>query len=112
MKKYITLVDAEYRNNKKKDVLYFLVQDINDFVTDIGDNSNFYTTMPMRDEDGVYYVGGTVRICRKENEKRIKEEMLRKYAREIKKEKESVSRKIWRIHRMLDKENCSLNFTL
>ena len=107
---HVMLVDTEFIDGGRKDVLYFLTEEFNDVPISNDKNASFYTIRPIN--NGEKTVGGSTRICKKEDEFKVRQEMIRKHAREIKKEKESVSRKIWRIHRMLDKENCSLNFTL
>ena len=107
---YIMLVDGEYnKKEKKKDVLYFITEPIKKN-TDLGSKDTYYSIRPHTENGELFNVSGYVRICKKEDEKKVKQEMLNAYAKELKKEK--VLNKIRRVIRFSTKENFNLNVTL
>lgn len=109
---YIMLVDREYnKKEKKKDVLYFITEPIKKNI-DLGSKDTYYSIRPHTENGELFNVSGYVRICKKEDEKKVKQEMLNAYAKELKKEKEKVLNKIRRVIRFSTKENFNLNITL
>lgn len=109
---YIMLVDREYnKKEKKKDVLYFITEPIKKN-TDLGSKDTYYSIRPHTENGELFNVSGYVRICKKEDEKKVKQEMINTYAKELKKEKEEVLNKVRRVIRFSTKENFNLNVTL
>ena len=109
---HIMLVDTEFnRKEKKKSVLYFVTEPIKKGVK-LGNKDTFYSIRPHTVNGELFNIGGYIRICKKEDEQKVKQEMLNAYAKELKKEKEEVLNKVRRVIRFSTKENFNLNVTL
>lgn len=109
---YIMLVNKEFnKQEKKKDVLYFITEPVKKNV-ELGSKDTYYSIRPHTANGKVFNVAGYARICKKEDEKRVKQEMLNAYAKELKKEKEEILKKVNRVIRFSTKENFNLNITL
>ena len=109
---YIMLVDKEYnKKEKRKDVLYFIIEPVKKN-TELGNKGTYYSIRPYSKNRELLNVSGYVRICKKEDEQKVKQEMLNAYAKKLKKEKEEILSKVRRVIRFSTKENFNLNVTL
>lgn len=109
---YIMLVDKEYnKKEKRKDVLYFITESVKKN-TELGSKDTYYSIRPYSKNGELFNVGGYARICKKEDEKKVKQEMFNSYVKELKKEKEEILNKVRKVRRFSRKENFDLKVTL